>query len=70
MTCARSLPSCRGEVRLYRQTLRPVHEIHRLCEGCVRDLSAEPLRLDFVPVETPRVVFGRWREQDRLAAPA
>lgn len=70
MTCARSLPSCRGNVGLYRLALRPVTEVHRLCDGCIADLSGEPLHLEFIPIETPRVVFGRWREQDRLAAPA
>jgi hypothetical protein len=49
-TCARSLPTCKGEVRIYIQALRPVDEQHRLCEACVADLTAAPLNLRFIDV--------------------
>jgi hypothetical protein len=56
--CARNLPSCRGEVRLYRQPLRS--GTHRLCEQCVSDLSGSPLHLSFVefgePTQRPSLV--------------
>jgi hypothetical protein len=51
--CARNLPSCRGEVRLYRQPLRPATEVHRLCRGCRADLAAPPLRLTFIDIDQP-----------------
>ena len=60
MTCARSLPSCRGTVRLYRLALRPVTEVHRLCQQCVADLSGAPLHLEFIATDAP---LPAWRQR-------
>jgi hypothetical protein len=48
--CSRRLPSCRGEVHQYRVALRPATEVRNLCDGCVCDLTAAPMRLELIAV--------------------